>query len=144
LVSLWFEANVARGPEILTLTNKFDIVMFIQLSNRSIKKLQFRSNFLWVNFIRTLVVKASATGKLANWIADQHERYGDIISLQTGWITFVMVKDGNLMKELYNSEDFKYRPLHFPLLRQLINGRDGAGKKTRPYRAESVWVPMKI
>lgn len=64
--------------------------------------------------------------KLSEYQLALHEKYGDIISLQIGSVPFICIKNGELVRKLFNGDDFSERPVELmPLLGKLSDPNGG-------------------
>lgn len=70
-----------------------------------------------------IVVQNSKEGKLAEWILELHQKYGDIVCLRMAAITMVFFKDGDVVKREFAGENFQEKALHMPFMRILIQNK---------------------
>ena len=49
--------------------------------------------------------------KFVDYVSDLHREYGPIVAIKAGVQRLVFINDGKLLSELFQREEFSYRPL---------------------------------
>lgn len=58
-----------------------------------------------------------------DYIMRLHKTYGPVVSVPIGVQEFVFIKDGELISELYQKEEFASRPIEtLPVFKQIAHG----------------------
>ncbi|XP_067944231.1 cytochrome P450 2C16-like [Watersipora subatra] len=67
--------------------------------------------------------KTARSGKLAEFIGNLHKKYGKIVGLKCGVQRFIYINDGEMIRDLYQQEQFSFRPHDsLPVMKRLSHG----------------------